>query len=68
MEHLKSDFLFNVHWKPFLLNPILPDHGIPMVDYCRLKFGEEGAQRILSQSSPIATQGRVLVSMYGVGE
>ncbi len=61
MQHLDDDFQFNVRWKPFQLNPFLPDDGIPLLDYCRLKFGEEAAKRMLSDSSPIAAQGRQLV-------
>ncbi len=63
MNHLAGDFEFNIHWKPFLLNPNMPDEGIPIVDYCRMKFGEEAAQRFLSGNSAVSQRGRELVSM-----
>ena len=61
MDHLKDDFEFNVHWKPFLLNPVIPEEGIPAMDYFRLKFGEEAAQRFVSGNSPVTLRGRELV-------
>ena len=62
MQHLADDFEFHIRWKPFLLNPFLPEQGIPIMDYLRLKFGDEAAAQFLSGSSPVATQGRSLVS------
>ncbi len=61
MDHLKDDFEFNVHWKPFLLNPVMPEEGVPAMDYFRLKFGEEAAQRFVSGNSPVTLRGRELV-------
>ena len=63
MQHLADDFEFHVHWKPFLLNPFLPEQGIPIMDYLQLKFGNEAAARFLSGSSPVVMQGRNLVSV-----
>lgn len=61
MQHLSDDFAFNIRWKPFLLNPFVPEQGIPLMDYLRLKFGDEGAERFMSKSSPLIVQGESLV-------
>ena len=61
ISHLKDDFEFNIHWKPFLLNPVMPEEGIPLMDYFRVKFGEEAAQRFVSGNSPVSQRGRELV-------
>ena len=40
VQKLHQDFEFHIHWKPFLLNPQVPEEGIPLVDHlrCRLTF------------------------------
>ena len=63
MQHLNDDFEFNVHWKPFMLNPYMPEEGMPIVDYLRLKFGDEAAERFISGSSPVSQQGKAAVSL-----
>ena len=63
MQHLADDFEFHIKWKPFLLNSFVPEQGIPVVDYFRMKFGEEAAARFMSGSSPVSIQGRSLVSV-----
>ena len=35
VQKLSQDFEFNIHWKPFLLNPHVPEEGVPLVDYLR---------------------------------
>lgn len=63
MNHLKDDFEFHVHWKPFLLNPYIHDgETVPIMDYLRLKFGEKAAQKFISGSSPVSQRGKELVS------
>lgn len=62
MQHLADHFEFNIRWKPFLLNTFLPEQGIPVVDYFKLKFGEAAAARFMSGSSPLSMQARDLVS------
>lgn len=62
IKHMAEDFEFHVRWKPFLLNSFLPEQGIPVVDYFKLKFGEEAAARFMSGSSPLSMQARDLVS------
>ena len=61
MHHLSDDFEFNVHWKPFMLNPYMPEEGMPIMDYLRLKFGDEAAERFVSGSSPVSQQGKAAV-------
>ena len=68
MHHLSDDFEFNVHWKPFMLNPYMPEEGMPIMDYLRLKFGDEAAERFVSGSSPVSQQGKAAVRylMYDI--
>jgi predicted DsbA family dithiol-disulfide isomerase len=66
MNHLSGDFEFHVQWKPFLLNSFIPEQGIPVVDYFKLKFGEEAAARFMSGSSPLSMQARTLVRIERV--
>lgn len=61
MKHLSDDFEFNVHWKPFMLNPYMPEEGMSIMDYLRLKFGDEAAERFVSGSSPVSQQGKAAV-------
>jgi predicted DsbA family dithiol-disulfide isomerase len=61
MHHLSDDFEFNVHWKPFMLNPYMPEEGMPILDYLRLKFGDEAAEKFVSGSSPVSQQGKASV-------
>ena len=42
----------------------MPDEGMPLRDYFRLKFGDEAAERFLSGSSPVAQQGKSAVSHW----
>lgn len=62
IKHLADDFEFHVKWKPFLLNSFLPEGGIPVVDYFKLKFGEEAAAKFLSGATPVSAQAKSLVS------
>lgn len=66
IKHLEDDFEFQISWKPFLLNPYMPDEGMPLREYCRLKFGDEAAERFLSGSSPVAQQGKRVVSHLNI--
>ena len=45
-----------------MLNPYVPDEGIPLSDYLQMKFGEEAAQRFFSGQSPIVQRGQAIVS------
>ncbi len=64
IDRLKRDFEFRIHWKPFLLNPYVPEEGIPLGDYMRMKFGEEAAKRFFAGESPIAQSGKAVVSLH----
>ena len=61
MQHLGDNFEFNIKWKPFLLNPYMPEEGMPILDYLKLKFGAEAAERFVSGSSPVTRQGKAAV-------
>ncbi|XP_048578023.1 uncharacterized protein LOC116620785 [Nematostella vectensis] len=51
-EAIKSftDVKFVVNWKPFFLNPSLPDDGVPLLDYLAGKYGAEAAEAALSSA------------------
>ena len=53
----RPDLAFNLHWRPFLLNPDMPRSGMPRADYVVRKFGgEERARRLYGS---IAEVGRL---------
>ena len=64
METLSTEFNFHVHWKPFVLNPNLPEKGMPLGLYMRIKFGDVAAERFLTAESPLAQAGKTVVSIY----
>lgn len=41
----EASLLVSISWSPFMLNPALPDQGIPRRDYLVGKFGESGLAR-----------------------
>ena len=50
----RPDLLFNLTWRPFLLNPDMPRAGMPRADYVVRKFGgEERARRLYSSITEI---------------
>lgn len=64
IKRLSEDFVFHLHWKPFLLNPHTPEQGVPLEEYMRNKFGEAAATRFLSGQSPVIQSGKAVVSAY----
>ncbi|MBN8910280.1 MAG: DsbA family protein, partial [Rhodospirillales bacterium] len=53
----RPDLLFDLSWRPFLLNPDMPRAGMPRPDYVIRKFGGEDRARRLYAS--ITEIGRV---------
>lgn len=50
----RPDLLFNLTWRPFLLNPDMPRAGMPRADYVVRKFGgEERARRLYGSITEI---------------
>ncbi len=50
----RPDLLFDLTWRPFLLNPDMPRAGMPRNDYVVRKFGgEERARRLYNTVSDI---------------
>ncbi len=50
----RPDLLFNLTWRPFLLNPDMPRAGMPRADYVMRKFGgEERARRLYGSITEI---------------
>lgn len=60
IERLSSDYIFHLHWKPFLLNPHVPEGGVPLEQYLRNKFGDVSARRFLSGDSPVTQNARAV--------
>jgi predicted DsbA family dithiol-disulfide isomerase len=51
----RPDLLFDITWRPFLLNPDMPSIGMPRTDYVTRKFGgEDRAKRLYASISEIA--------------
>ncbi len=50
----RPDLLFDLVWRPFLLNPDMPRAGMPRADYVARKFGgEERARRLYGSITDI---------------
>ena len=50
----RPDLLFDIIWRPFLLNPDMPRVGMPRADYVVRKFGgEERARRLYASIAEI---------------
>jgi predicted DsbA family dithiol-disulfide isomerase len=50
----RPDLLFELSWRPFLLNPDMPRGGMPRPDYVMRKFGgEERARRLYTSITDI---------------
>jgi predicted DsbA family dithiol-disulfide isomerase/predicted nucleic acid-binding protein len=50
----RPDLLFDLLWRPFLLNPDMPRAGMPRADYVARKFGgEERARRLYGSIAEI---------------
>ena len=50
----RADLMFDLTWRPFLLNPDMPRAGMPRNDYVVRKFGgEERARRLYATVSDI---------------
>lgn len=64
MEALSGEFEFHVHWKPFLLNPHMPDEGEPFELHIRRKYGDAAVERFLSSDSPLKQAGRAVVRFF----
>ena len=44
MEVVKDEFEFRISWKPFLLNPNVPEEGMPVEEMLKRKYGPRTAQ------------------------
>ncbi|QHQ34696.1 DsbA family oxidoreductase [Algicella marina] len=51
----RPDFAFDIHWRPFQLNPDMPAEGMDRRAYLEAKFGgKEGAVKVYSQIAQAA--------------
>lgn len=57
LNELKNDYTFELHYKPFQLNPDIPEGGFNQAEYLISKFGGEARYKELtSYVSEVATQ------------
>ena len=62
MEAVKDEFEFVINWKPFLLNPNVPEEGMPFEELLKGKYGAQSAEAFLSGRSPYMQAGTKVVS------
>lgn len=61
MKAFSNDLLFEVTWKPFFLNPMTPESGVPLVEYLTRKFGPRAAAMAKEGTSPLSKAGANVV-------
>lgn len=49
--------LGTITWRPFLLNPQMPDEGVAMKDFLKFKFGTDDTDAIRKKSEPLRHAG-----------
>lgn len=49
--------LGTVTWRPFLLNPQIPDEGVSLKDFMKLKFGTDDTDALRKKSEPLRQAG-----------
>lgn len=57
----EDNYIINIRWKPFQLNPWLPEEGMRFREYAIKKFGEGGFRRFINGEVPFFEQGRKVV-------
>ena len=62
MEAVKDEFEFSISWKPFLLNPNVPEEGMPVEEVLKRKYGPQAAEVFLSGQSSFVQAGSKVVS------
>lgn len=62
MEAVKDEFEFWISWKPFLLNPNVPEEGMPVEEVLKRKYGPQAAEAFLSGQSSFVQAGTKVVS------
>ena len=66
MEAVKDEFEFWISWKPFLLNPNVPEEGMPVEEMLKRKNGPQAAEAFLSGQSSFVQAGTKVVSKTAV--
>ena len=61
MEAVKDEIEFSITWKPFLLNPNVPEEGMPVEEVLKRKYGPQTAEVFLSGKSPFVQAGSNVV-------
>lgn len=65
LDQVQGEFdSIDIHWKPFNLNPWLPEKGMSFKDFATAKFGEEGLKRFTSGQVPFFERGKAVVSTH----
>lgn len=61
LKQVKDEFDVQVHWRPFNLNPWLPEEGMNFKEFAIAKFGEDGLKRFTSGQVPFFERGKAVV-------
>ena len=61
MKAFSNDFLFEVTWKPFFLNPTTPESGVPLIQYLTQKYGPSAGAMAKDGTSPLTKAGMNVV-------
>lgn len=67
IERLEKDFVFNIRWLPFSLNPYLTEEGMVFKDYVTMKFGEGALEKFTSKKMPFVETGNAVVRSLSSG-
>lgn len=54
---------YNIRWRPFQLNPSIPEEGIRFEEYAIQKFGVESFKRFVNGEMPFVEQGKKVVCL-----
>ncbi|XP_003385406.1 PREDICTED: uncharacterized protein LOC100636949 [Amphimedon queenslandica] len=60
LEQVKDEFNVHVRWRPFNLNPWLPEEGMNFKEFAITKFGEDGLKRFTSGQVPFFEKGKAV--------
>jgi predicted DsbA family dithiol-disulfide isomerase len=63
-----GDSPFDIHWRPFQLNPDMPSEGMDRRDYLEAKFGgEAGASRVYAAIAKAAAEAGLEIDFERIG-
>lgn len=63
MKAFSNELSFEVTWKPYFLNPTVPDSGIPLEQYLAKKYGPQAAEAAKNATGPLSQAGANVVKL-----